>query len=86
MPHPEMPSVPDVSPAAERARLLGLSDPSPSGAMLPRLMIVPTLVLVALGAGLTLVAGPLFDVSDQAARDLLQRTPYLEAVFPREAP
>lgn len=54
--------------------------------MLPRLMVAPTLALVVLGVGLTLVAGPLFEVSSQAAADLLLRTPYIEAVFPQGAP
>ena len=66
----------------ERVRLAS----GPGGAMLPRLMVAPTLALVVLGVGLTLVAGPLFEVSSQAAADLLLRTPYIEAVFPQGAP
>ena len=49
--------------------------------LLPRLMVAPTLVLVVLGMGLTLAAGPLFTITDSAAADLLERTPYVEAVF-----
>lgn len=49
--------------------------------LLPRLMVAPTLVLVALGMGLTLAAGPLYAITDRAADDLRQRTPYVEAVF-----
>ena len=88
MPHPEMPAVGDTTAASQQARLITgtNTDTGPSGAMLPRLMIAPTVALVALGMGLTLVAGPLFDVSGQAAEDLRQRTPYLEAVFPEEVP
>ncbi|MBM2614552.1 Na+/H+ antiporter subunit D [Actinoplanes sp. LDG1-06] len=52
----------------------------PSG-RLPALMVAPTLALVALGAGLTFAAGPLFDVGDQAASTLLERSGYVEAVF-----
>ncbi|WP_305785556.1 Na+/H+ antiporter subunit D [Symbioplanes lichenis] len=50
-------------------------------ATLPRLMVWPTVALVALGVGLTVVAGPLFDIGDQAAGDLLKRSGYVEAVF-----
>jgi multicomponent Na+:H+ antiporter subunit D len=53
----------------------------PTTTLLPRLMVAPTMLLVALGMGLTLAAGPLFAVTDSAADDLLQRTPYVEAVF-----
>jgi multicomponent Na+:H+ antiporter subunit D len=56
--------------------------PGPRTALLPRLMVAPTLVLVVLGMGLTLAAGPLFSITDQAAADLLERTVYVEAVFP----
>jgi len=59
--------------------------PALSGAMLPRLMVAPTLVLVALGMALTVVAGPLFAISDQAAGDLIERGGYVRAVLP-EAP
>jgi len=54
--------------------------------MLPRLMVLPTLVLVLLGMTLTVVAGPLFEVSAAAASDLRGRAPYLEAVFPEGIP
>jgi multicomponent Na+:H+ antiporter subunit D len=55
--------------------------PGPRSALLPRLMVAPTLVLVVLGMGLTLAAGPLFAITDQAAADLLERTVYVDAVF-----
>jgi multicomponent Na+:H+ antiporter subunit D len=53
---------------------------------LPRLMVASTLALVALGIGLTVVAGPLFDISAGAAAQLMERQPYVRAVFPDGAP
>ena len=50
-------------------------------ALLPRTMVYPTVGLVALGVSLTVLAGPLFSLSDDAAQDLLDRTPYIEAVL-----
>ena len=49
--------------------------------LLPRTMVYPTVGLVALGVALTVLAGPLFALSEQAAQDLLDRTPYIEAVL-----
>ncbi|MET0419058.1 MAG: Na+/H+ antiporter subunit D [Actinoplanes sp.] len=51
---------------------------------LPRLMVAPTLALVAFGVGLTVAAGPLFSVSDQAADFLIERTGYVQAVRPED--
>jgi multicomponent Na+:H+ antiporter subunit D len=56
------------------------------GRGLPRLMVGATLALVVLGTGLTVVSGPLFDVTSQAATELLDREPYVRAVFPGVAP
>ncbi|MEU4398749.1 Na+/H+ antiporter subunit D [Micromonospora orduensis] len=53
---------------------------------LPRLMIGATVALVAFGLALTVLAGPLFDVTTDAATDLLSRTPYVRAVLPDGAP
>lgn len=53
---------------------------------LPILMVGPTAALVVLGVALTILAGPLFDVSSAAAAELLQRVPYVEAVYPGGAP
>ncbi|MFD2764647.1 Na+/H+ antiporter subunit D [Micromonospora eburnea] len=53
---------------------------------LPGLMVGATTALVALGVALTLVAGPLFRVSVDAATDLRDRTPYVRAVLPAGAP
>ncbi|MCC3265741.1 Na+/H+ antiporter subunit D [Arthrobacter gengyunqii] len=49
--------------------------------LLPRTMVYPTVGLVALGVSLSVLAGPLFSLSDNAAQDLLDRTPYIEAVL-----
>ncbi|GAA3675782.1 Na+/H+ antiporter subunit D [Arthrobacter ginkgonis] len=54
-------------------------------ALLPRGMVGPTAGLVALGVALTVFAGPLFQLSEQAASQMLERTPYIEAVFGAEA-
>ncbi|GIG86717.1 Na+/H+ antiporter subunit D [Plantactinospora endophytica] len=66
-------------------RPVRLEDPE-APARLPRLMVGATTVLVLLGVGLTVAAGPLFGVSAEAADDLRQRTPYVRAVFPGSPP
>ncbi|SDY43223.1 multisubunit sodium/proton antiporter, MrpD subunit [Modestobacter sp. DSM 44400] len=48
---------------------------------LPAVMLTVTAVFVALTLALTVLAGPLYGLTDRAAGDLLDRTPYLEAVF-----
>jgi multicomponent Na+:H+ antiporter subunit D len=48
---------------------------------LPRGMVLPTAALVAFSLSFTVVAGPMFAYTDRSAGDLLQRTPYLEAVL-----
>ncbi|MFI6266780.1 Na+/H+ antiporter subunit D [Micromonospora sp. NPDC051006] len=53
---------------------------------LPGLMIGATVALVAFGLALTVIAGPLFDVTADAATDLRDRTPYLRAVLPGGPP
>lgn len=49
--------------------------------LLPRTMVGSTAGLVVLGVALTVFAGPLFALSDRAARDMLDRTPYIQAVL-----
>jgi multicomponent Na+:H+ antiporter subunit D len=66
-----------------RAPQLATSAPA---VRLPGLMVGATVALVALGLALTVVAGPLFGVTGGAAADLRDRTPYLRAVLPGEAP
>ncbi len=48
---------------------------------LPLGMGLPTLGLVVASVALTVFAGPLFRVTDAAADELLQRTPYVQAVL-----
>ncbi|MGN9776714.1 Na+/H+ antiporter subunit D [Micromonospora sp. H33] len=66
-----------------RAPRLATTEPA---VRLPALMIGATVALVALGLTLTVGAGPLFDVTADAATDLLARTPYVRAVFPAGTP
>ena len=49
--------------------------------LLPRTMVGSTAGLVVLGVALTIFAGPLFSLSDRAARDMLDRAPYIQAVL-----
>ncbi|MCB5292293.1 Na+/H+ antiporter subunit D [Arthrobacter sp. SO3] len=49
--------------------------------LLPRTMVGSTLGLVIFGVGLTVFAGPLFKVADQAAVEMLDRTSYIHAVL-----
>jgi multicomponent Na+:H+ antiporter subunit D len=68
----------DVATAAATA------DPGRGGSAengLPRLMVATTAAMVALTVALTAIAGPLYGLADRAAADLLERTPYIEAVF-----
>jgi multicomponent Na+:H+ antiporter subunit D len=49
-------------------------------------MVGSTCALVLLGTGLTVVSGPLFDVTSRAATELRDREPYVRAVFAEETP
>ncbi|WBB70323.1 Na+/H+ antiporter subunit D [Micromonospora sp. WMMD812] len=66
-----------------RAPRLATAEPA---VRLPGLMVGATVALVVFGLALTVVAGPLFDVTADAATDLRDRTPYLRAVLPGGAP
>ncbi len=66
-----------------RAPRLATDEPT---VRLPALMVGATTALVALGLTLTVIAGPLFDVTASAAADLLSRTPYVRAVYPEGTP
>ncbi|QDO87092.1 Na+/H+ antiporter subunit D [Ornithinimicrobium ciconiae] len=44
-------------------------------------VVMPTMALVAFGLALTLVAGPLYEITNRASIDLLLREPYLIAVL-----
>jgi multicomponent Na+:H+ antiporter subunit D len=61
-------------------------DDAVAGRELPRLMVGSTLALVVLGTGLTLVSGPLYQLTSAAAAELLDRAPYVQAVFAEESP
>jgi len=61
-------------------------DDAVAGRELPRLMVGSTLALVVLGTGLTLVSGPLYQLTSGAAAELLDRAPYVQAVFAEESP
>ena len=47
-------------------------------------MVGATAAMVAVTVALTLLAGPLYGVADQAATDLFDRAPYIAAVFGAE--
>lgn len=49
--------------------------------LLPKTMVGSTAGLIAFSLALTIFAGPLFQLSDNAAKDMLDRAPYVEAVL-----
>lgn len=49
--------------------------------LLPMKMVAPTALLVGMSLAFTVFAGPLMDFSRDAAQDMYERTPYLEAVL-----
>ncbi|RCG16545.1 Na+/H+ antiporter subunit D [Streptomyces reniochalinae] len=51
-----------------------------TSATLPLSMTVATVALVLFGLAFTVLAGPLFSLTDRAAGELIARTPYVEAV------
>ncbi|WP_432572015.1 Na+/H+ antiporter subunit D [Kineococcus sp. SYSU DK005] len=59
---------------------------APAAARTPAGMLAPTAALVAVGVAITAVAGPLFGISDRAARDLRERTPYTSTVLHDRVP
>ncbi len=61
--------------------LTGSLRPRPSR-LLPRPMLIPTVALVGLGVALAVFAGPLFEYTDRTARDLINRSVYIDAVNP----
>ena len=48
---------------------------------LPRTMAVPTLMLVVVGLALTVLAGPLFSLTERSAHEVMQRDPYIQTVL-----
>jgi multicomponent Na+:H+ antiporter subunit D len=53
---------------------------------LPGVMVAATAAMVAVTVSLTGIAGALYGYTDRAARDLLDRTPYIESVFEGPVP
>ncbi|PSK98514.1 multisubunit sodium/proton antiporter MrpD subunit [Murinocardiopsis flavida] len=72
---------PGVRTVSGRAATLGGRTITTS-ATFPRTMLVATVGLVAMGIAFTVFAGPLIGFSDRAAEELLERAPYIDAVFP----
>jgi multicomponent Na+:H+ antiporter subunit D len=52
----------------------------------PALMILPTAALAAISLAIALWAGPLYDLSERAAIDVLQPASYVRAVLGDETP
>jgi multicomponent Na+:H+ antiporter subunit D len=77
---------PDPVLLAGPARVSGPGAKLNSVTLLPRTMVGSTLGLVVLGVALTVFAGPLFGLSDRAARDMLDRTPYIQSVLGSDVP
>jgi multicomponent Na+:H+ antiporter subunit D len=48
---------------------------------LPQVMVAATAAMVVVTVGLTALAGPLYGVAERGAEDLMDRTPYISAVF-----
>jgi len=82
----------DTEEAPEPALLEGLPEADPSAGAgtaavkvkarpLPRMMVGPTAGLVGVGLLLTVFAGPLVQLADNAAREMLDRRPYVQAVL-----
>ncbi len=47
----------------------------------PRIMIATTAAMVVLSVALTVVAGPLLEISAEAARNVIDPSAYIEAVM-----
>ncbi|MBH0118288.1 Na+/H+ antiporter subunit D [Rhodococcus sp. CX] len=73
----------DVAPSAlidESSEDIAFDERADVGKM-PLAMLVPTAGLVAVGLALTVFAGPLLDISERAAANLMDRSVYIEAVL-----
>ena len=58
------------------------ADDLPQGRRLPWPMVATTVVLVLVGVGLTVVAGPLYGFAQRSADDLVGGAAYVRAVLP----
>ncbi|MEW1960194.1 Na+/H+ antiporter subunit D [Kineococcus sp. NPDC059986] len=65
----------------DRDEVAGLATATQIGVRTPLGMLAPTAALVVVGVGITVIAGPLFGISDRAAQDLLDRSPYVDTVL-----
>ncbi|MEO5780120.1 MULTISPECIES: Na+/H+ antiporter subunit D [Arthrobacter] len=54
--------------------------------LLPRTMVGSTLGLVIAGVALTVFAGPLFQLADHSAQEMLDRSAYIQSVLGEETP
>ncbi|MFP5312105.1 MAG: Na+/H+ antiporter subunit D, partial [Actinomycetes bacterium] len=70
--------------AAPAARVSGPGAKLNTVTLLPRTMVGSTAGLVVLGVALTVFAGPLFGLADRAARQMLDRAPYIQSVLGEE--
>ncbi|QXW04517.1 Na+/H+ antiporter subunit D [Rhodococcus globerulus] len=73
----------DVSPSAlidESEEDIAFDDREDVG-KIPAFMLIPTVALVGVGLALTVFAGQIIDISDRAAKDLQDRSIYIDAVL-----
>jgi multicomponent Na+:H+ antiporter subunit D len=76
----------------EQVATAGSPEPAPRAAgvralrPLPGVMAAATAAMVAVTVGLTGIAGPLYGYTARAAQDLLDRAPYIDAVFDGPVP
>ncbi len=56
-------------------------DERPDPGRMPRLMVMPTIALIAVGLALTVFAGPILNIATRTAGDLLDRNAYLTTVL-----
>jgi multicomponent Na+:H+ antiporter subunit D len=75
-----------LAPAPDAARDMAPQGGPAAVRLLPRTMVGSTLGLVVLGVALTVFAGPLFQVADQSAAAMLDRSAYIQAVLGDGAP
>ncbi|SIO84168.1 Na+/H+ antiporter subunit D [Nocardiopsis sp. JB363] len=70
-----------VGPSSRLSDTSTAATPVVTSVVLPKSMVGATIGLVAFGLAMTVFAGPLIGYSSNAATDLLERTPYIEAVL-----
>ncbi len=87
-PRSEAADLPDTDPGVSRGTKSGVrwdTDLLPLDTRLPAGMVLPAAALVAVSCLLTVVAGPLYDVSAAAAAELRDRAVYVSAVLGPDA-